>query len=451
MHGVSAPLTSLGGPIGSQLFPVKPYNEDWDNPGTPFQDTLVWGGMPVNATLRVTVSGTVTLGAPPTLSGNVMTKNTTYTGQSIGPTGITGTYSTYGVPLQVTAGITSPAYALSIDSATGDGSIILRTGPSTSALLLHRNGIAGEWQCMSPQALPGETRQATCDDGSMTLAYTHPGYYRTSQQTVSVERLEDDVTLTANPQSVYAGDSVSFVANPLSSLGSGGAMGWTWSADSGSAQTQVTCPSSAAQCRAGIRESGIMTVHWYFYTSPDGDASHKSRYASAHVTVELQCPPVDSIMDSVSVRDSVASAWQRSNYAPGSDQTTRWEQGGWIIRGSDGRYSVLDFAFPAQNCGLNPPPGTQPPPGAVAWFHTHPWTFDEKATTCFKFNFNAPNVPSVLRNLGLQPQNYKGVPSEDDQATAGVWNLPGYIIDADGIARFDSTTTRRISSARCGY
>jgi len=194
-----------------------------------------------------------------------------------------------------------------------------------------------------------------------------------------------------------------------------------------------------------------MTVHWYFNTSPDGDASNKNRYAGAHVTVAMKCPPVDSIMDSLSVRDSIASAWRQSNYSPGSDQTTRWEKGGWIVRGSDGRLSVIAFTWPSENCALDAPGGTVPPPGAIAWFHTHPWTKDEKMTTCPPVDFTKSNNP-LLQHLGVMPQTYGDHADDFDQAASGAWgNLPGYIIDGDGISRFDSTTDVRISNARCGY
>lgn len=80
--------------------------------------------------------------------------------------------------------------------------------------MLQRNGIAGDWSCSGRVVPPGQTRPQTCCDADPSWGWAHPGYVSSSQQTVSVERLDDDVTFdpvaSTGPASLWTAHIESF-------------------------------------------------------------------------------------------------------------------------------------------------------------------------------------------------------------------------------------------------
>lgn len=426
------PARSVAGPLGSKTLPVRPYNAPWDDANRVLADTFVYGAIPPNATIRVRVSGTVTLGPNPLLSGGVITMGTSFMGQSIGPQGLVGVYSPgdVGTQLQVLAGIANPSHGLTMDSATS-GVSTFRTGPTGGALVLRRNGISGVWTCMSPQPNPPNSPPPeTCFDPDKKRAWTHPGYLRTSQQIVSVERLDDDVTLNAVASTGGKGRSVTYTAVPLATNGAGGPMGWTFTPDGGTAAT-AACQqgNSVNPCVAILNATGWMDVNWYFHTPfPDGSSN---RHARTHVWA-VDCPqtdtatPHDSLVNRDDTRREMKSVYDSSG--PNLDIYHKHETGEFVYRDPDAdTLIVIHWDTPSDPCSITVPQWPPEPPlwQMVAILHSHPAAPGDTLP---------PNVCT------LNPKNRKGGqigpgPSDDDDGIYDEAGVSVYAVDRNAVWR----------------
>lgn len=151
------------------------------------------------------------------------------------------------------------------------------------------------------------------------------------------------------------------------------------------------------------------------------------------------CDTGDQIIDSESVQAGFEELWNASNYGPNVPQTERREQYAWIVQTPNG-YALMSMGIAGAPCGFEGEVSVDPPAGAVAFVHTHPWAIGEWQTTC-------GNVSSP----------YLGLPSSDDVEASRVLGLPGYILDANQITRFDAAEGSNQATAvqnqvsRCGY
>lgn len=155
------------------------------------------------------------------------------------------------------------------------------------------------------------------------------------------------------------------------------------------------------------------------------------------------CKTGDPVVDDPDVSLGLENLWVQSN--PDANLYQRVEKAGWIVEGSPGQYSIVQWTGGTENfaCGDYTP--TRPSQGTVVGFvHTHPYLVGEGITDC-KF---------------ASVQTYDGTPSDYDRSASvqlGQWlgrsaPLPGYIIDKDGYYRYDgnsNTATPRLP--RCGY
>lgn len=161
------------------------------------------------------------------------------------------------------------------------------------------------------------------------------------------------------------------------------------------------------------------------------------------------CSTGNSVIDSQVVQDAFNLLWQASDYE--LPQPQRREQGGWIFRDADGTYRFETFPpeWERKPCSIEVPPGTLPPPGAVGWAHTHPFSNGEKMTEC-----DWQEIPG----LGKFPIAYRNAPSQGDDEATKFWrsqgyDILGYMIDADRITVFngDGTPQSETPYTRCGY
>lgn len=139
-------------------------------------------------------------------------------------------------------------------------------------------------------------------------------------QTISIERLPDDVTLSAVVATGDTGRTVTFTPHPLAANGAGGVMQWTWTPDSGSART-VACSYGANPCITKVYEPGWMDVAYYF------NVSQRTRHAKVHITA-VNCPTGDSLVDNAAIRGGMAAVWHQSGAdSVGLDISDRRERG----------------------------------------------------------------------------------------------------------------------------
>lgn len=157
------------------------------------------------------------------------------------------------------------------------------------------------------------------------------------------------------------------------------------------------------------------------------------------------------MIDSPEVQAGFTDLWARSGY--GKPMAERREQGGWLMRRLDGSYYMRMFPedWAAGPCGIDLPPGTLPPDGAVAKVHTHPFHRGERLTECPR---------QEIPGMGSFHVNYKNESSEADdrelrrfRSIPGAQNLIGIIIDHDQIIAYDGSGTPEgeVKLDRCGY
>jgi hypothetical protein len=131
--------------------------------------------------------------------------------------------------------------------------------------------------------------------------------------------------------------------------------------------------------------------------------------------------------------------WTASNYSPSTPQDQRLEQYAWIVQTSNG-YTFQSMGIPPSPCGVTEPIQVEKPAGAIAFIHTHPWSVLEVQTSC-----------------GSDNGTYYGLPSPQDVSTSATLGIPGYILDANGITKFDAATGSGTGTSidaripRCGY
>lgn len=163
------------------------------------------------------------------------------------------------------------------------------------------------------------------------------------------------------------------------------------------------------------------------------------------------CNTGNPVVDSPAVQSGFDQLWSASN-ADAPQQADRRERGGWIVRTLNG-YAVQPFpeAWAIGPCGIDAPGNTAPPPGTVAWVHTHPFGYGELATTCDAYDLKIGGTTVKVYT------RYTNDPSSDDGMASAQWGIPDYVIDKDKITEFTGNPsspnqydiTSRVN--RCGY
>lgn len=181
--------------------------------------------------------------------------------------------------------------------------------------------------------------------GTLTLIGHANGYRMAPQVPIAVSG--PTLTLTAKPNAIAAGDSVTFT--PKWSDGYAitvATNGWKWKPDTLPnliSQDGGDCTSSQTTCRKPIRQNGWM----YVTVLRNG----KQRTAKAQVTVSpCPNPDGDKILDEPIVRSKFVSMLDstHTDLPPGDGIVepdsvgTRREQGAWIFKRSDGSVYVVD-------------------------------------------------------------------------------------------------------------
>lgn len=163
------------------------------------------------------------------------------------------------------------------------------------------------------------------------------------------------------------------------------------------------------------------------------------------VTIEEECTHFgdDPVANDESVQEGFKELWEDSN--ADDNLAKRNEVGAWIVQTESGyKLEPWGVKFPA--CGGDIE--LQIPENVVGFVHTHPYASGELVYTCDESG----------RISGFT--EYPGTPSDIDRATAEALGealgrdgpLPGYIIDKDGIVRFEGLDeTADAKSKRCGY
>jgi hypothetical protein len=398
-----APSRSVAGPLGSYPIPIAPTNAV--NGGALLeQGTGIY--IPDNSTVTIMVTGNVDLAKVPGYSGNVYIDDAVRAGQSIPPWGVYD-HGTANGQLQVTL----PNAA---NPAPGLDSILITMHVNTGfELHVARNGIPGGQTCLSPGG------EVTCDSlGNTVSSFAVAGGYKlTSNQTITVTRLEDDVTLTAVVSTGAKGRSVTFTPHADYP---GGAMNWTWTPDSGSAQT-AACSYGANPCITNVYESGWMDVY-YQINAHDGQPA-MARHAKAHVTT-VDCPTGDSLLDRPDFRKLFAQIYDSAG--PTLPFTQRREYGGWLyLNPNTDTLIYKPFSLTgATPCSLNVTPydTTVSPAWLIAIPHAHP---ADTGTVV---------PPGVCPQAPLGGYVGRG-PSDHDDALAVSQLLPVYAVDSKTIYR----------------
>jgi hypothetical protein len=151
------------------------------------------------------------------------------------------------------------------------------------------------------------------------------------------------------------------------------------------------------------------------------------------------CNTGDPAVDNAAMAAEMKALWAASNYSPSTPQDQRKEQYAWVVY-QNGVYSFPSMGIPPTACGYEGETSATPPPGAIGFIHTHPWYIPEVQTSC-----------------GTGSGVYLGLPSEDDIAASKALGLPGWIIDASKVTKFDGkngpapVNTIEFQVDRCGY
>lgn len=397
------PRRSVAGPLGGDVsFGIAPFNgPDSLHKDIPLNaevaDFNTGIHLPDNSTVQIRIRGRISLAQRTDYGGTNMTNYGTLSGKSYSPWGIPSTVPTGGQNLVVRIA-SNLSRIQKADPA--DTSVILVLARIDAGLDLHvaRKGVGAGSGCQSQDA-----SACYCPWGPCT-AFSVPSYALTSTQTISVERLEDDVTLTAVVSTGAKGRMVTFTASALNPRTTRGPGGWTWTPDGGVSQA-AACASSANPCVVQINESGWMEVTYYYNGAADGFANGP-RHAKVHVTA-VDCPTGDSLVDNPAVRAGLEDAWRLSGAdSAGLSPSNRREHGGYGFGDPIhdplhvGTYQ-MSRSNPADGpCTSANVPGSYGSLVPLLSFHAHPFGIgDQLPSNCID-NFQAGDVAFYAHGYG---------------------------------------------------
>ncbi len=259
----------------------------------------------------------------------------------------------------------------------------------------------------------------------MVQSYDVPSYKMSGVQTISANRLDDDVTLTAVVSTGAKGRSVTFTATPVTA--GGGVMGWTWTPDSTASRT-VACSGSQNPCITSVYESGTMDVAYYL------PSLSLIRHAKKHVSA-VDCATGDSVLDNPIFRLGLKQRWDSTH--TDSHLESRIERGMYLADSAGtGKVKVLLGPF---NAAMDTPcsnlNSVNVQPGDVLLFaaHTHGFSVgDSLPPTCRGTSLAANQYRTYgIGDGGLSPDDQ--VRQYRDRTDYGVKAM--YVIDKDSIYR----------------
>lgn len=420
-----APLRSMSGPLGAaHPITIPALNAGSDFGAVKDEDTGLF--LPDNSTVVIQVTGTVALAANSGYSpgsGSSGGGDLSLAGQSVPPTGAIRN----GTPtheLMVTYHLFGQTFSPSLAPDSAGATTYSFTYRTTQGgkLLVSRSGVGGSQNCLTYAFI----LVPSCNSpGGMVQSYDVPSYKMSGVQTISANRLDDDVTLTAVVSTGAKGRSVTFTATPVTA--GGGVMGWTWTPDSTASQT-VACSGSQNPCVTNVYESGMMSVAYYL------PSLGLIRHGNAHVSV-IECPSADSLLNYAGIRTAFMRLDSLSN--PSGPENTRHEHVAALVRDSSGFLSELDIPTisPTNNClssWLPPTPSDLGGDQLVAIIHTHPYAVGETihcsdgrsgpAAAGGSVNYDWPTMRTVNNSSTFQKAH---------------WHVPFYIIDTHNVYRMD--------------
>jgi hypothetical protein len=221
--------------------------------------------------------------------------------------------------------------------------------------------------------------------------------------------------------------------------------------------------SGGGECMSSIPDTDGPPGEYDGLQTCPGDSSGKPGGGTAEPPAADTCKTGDPVLDDPVVRQGLKDLWSRSN--ADSAQAKRVEQSGWIVQRTDGSFAMVALAIRSQSpCGVNG--NFAPPPGAVAWVHTHPFTTGEVQTICGALKEPDPSTGGWRDARGPNGQllypTYANAPSSPDHAVLLAINRPrerngldlitGIIIDADRTTAFtEHASDGTIPFPRCGY
>jgi hypothetical protein len=162
--------------------------------------------------------------------------------------------------------------------------------------------------------------------------------------------------------------------------------------------------------------------------------------------------PNDSVIADSAVQAMLAPLWTASEYADANGLVKpladRKEHGGFIIRtGNTYTFQPFPSTWNADACGIDVDTTYAIPTGTVAFIHTHPFTAGETTgPPCPPSGYDANNNP-IYGVYNNEPSDFSG-----DRRVSFNWdNLPGYILDANKVIRFNVLPILDYKSSRCAY
>ncbi|MBN2731004.1 MAG: hypothetical protein JXR26_01120 [Balneolaceae bacterium] len=173
------------------------------------------------------------------------------------------------------------------------------------------------------------------------------------------------------------------------------------------------------------------------------------------------CDTGNAALDDTDIQNTMEQLWENSDI--NAEEFNRREQGAWVIKDpATGEYSIKEFssAWTRTPCKLIPPENMNLPSNTVGMLHTHPFNTNEKMYSCLGVSESL--VQQFKNKFDQIVKKYKNIPSKGDikflkdiHDKTGI-NLDGYIIDENGIKKYDKDTNRNDPSTmtpydRCGY
>ncbi len=250
------------------------------------------------------------------------------------------------------------------------------------------------------------------------------------------------VTLSKEPASV--GDTITYTAGTTIPA-TFNVTAWKWKADTGFAAQPpkgyveklkvMNCAQTNITCRHTPGSSGTIWVYGVVNGMVDSVGKHLS------VTLK-SCPPDgDPILDSADVRQALKDVWRASMADVDSIVANHAEYMWGVYRLPDGSIIAQQATFAGTPCGVDPavPLTVGGTAILVATIHPHPFMVGQV------YPPSCGSMAGDKYNPGQNSALFGGHVSTDDWqagldlAQAAGRPIPGYVIDYDGIYRYDAT------------
>jgi hypothetical protein len=301
--------------------------------------------------------------------------------------------------------------------------------------------------------------------GSATFAFSgQPGVYTTDTQTLSgaissVVLTPNDsdyvayagsfqlpvpvFTVTASKDSPFVGDTVTYTAGASDGVTPFTVTGWSWVPDPAFSARPPTgyveklkvsnCGRTAVTCRHTPGSSGTIVVYGKFNSKVDS--------AKKHIDVTLKsCPPDGDLLDSAEVRRALKQVWIDSHAEQDTIVANHAEYTWGVYRLSDGSIIAQPVTFAGTPCGSDPVvPDTVGSTRLVATIHPHPFLVGQiYPASCGTLAGQHYDPKTNTAVFGGRASTEDWLSSDSLSQRAG-HSIPGYVIDYDGIDRYDGS------------